>query len=272
MSRLTKAVRILWNGDRRPTRHMASSTPVLKPGAQNGEKAPSGEPQPERFYYKPHVDWLINREWLQPYEACLAADAIGNQSSTRILDRRFTLVQFAKLAKHLSGSTAEAGVFRGVGSAIICKALEGSYGSGQTHWGFDSFEGLPSPDARDRAKNPEFDWWKKGSLTVPEATAREYLRPYSPCRIERGWIPKCLEPAANDRFRFVHIDVDLATPTTDCLTFFYPRLVPGAVILFDDYGIASCPGARTSVDDFFRDKPENVVELATGQAFVIKVD
>jgi hypothetical protein len=33
----------------------------------------------------------------------------------------------------------------------------------------------------------------------------------------------------------------------------------------------SCPGARAAVDRFFEDKPEAVIELATGQAFATKV-
>ena len=42
------------------------------------------------------------------------------------------------------------------------------------------------------------------------------------------------------------------------------------IIIFDDYGFPSCPGARKAVDEYFKDKPENVIYLATGQAFVIK--
>jgi hypothetical protein len=68
----------------------------------------------------------------------------------------------------------------------------------------------------------------------------------------------------------VHLDVDLYDPTKACLDFFYPLAVPGAVFLFDDYGSTYCPGARSAIDEFFANKPEQVVELTTGQAFVVK--
>ncbi|MFN9434073.1 MAG: TylF/MycF/NovP-related O-methyltransferase [Planctomycetota bacterium] len=261
MSRLTRKIRGWWH--HRGLDEGGSPVPIPTP--------PQPSPaEPERFYYKPHVQWWLDRKWLEPFEACISADATASQPATRILDRRFTLVKFAESIRSLEGSTAECGVFRGVGSALICQALSGTYTGDHTHWGFDSFEGLPEPEACDRAEQSQYDWWKKGSLAVSEADTRKYLAPYHPCRIERGWIPACLEPARGDRFRFLHIDVDLAKPTTDCLEFFYSRLVPGAVILFDDYGFASCPGARVAVDEFFRDKSEHVIELATGQAFVIK--
>lgn len=261
MSRLTRKIRGWWRHRQMTEVNLIAPPPVIP------RPAPM---EAERFSYKHNVQWWIDRSWLKPYEACIQADATGTQPATRILDRRFTIVKFAESVRSIAGSTAECGVFRGVGSALICQALLGTYSTGETHWGFDSFEGLPEPEDRDRATDRQYDWWKKGSLAVSESETRRYLDPYKPCRIERGWIPTCLQPAKGDRFRFVHIDVDLAQPTTDCLEFFYPRLVPGAVILLDDYGFASCPGARGAVDRFFNEKPEQVIELATGQAFVIK--
>src|SRR5437763_78842 len=67
----------------------------------------------DRCLYKPHVRWWNDRTWLKPYEEYLDGD--------RILDRRFTLVQWARAARTLPGSTAECGVYKGVGSASICK-------------------------------------------------------------------------------------------------------------------------------------------------------
>ena len=37
----------------------------------------------------------------------------------------------------------------------------------------------------------------------------------------------------------------------------------GAVIVYDDYGFPTCPGARKAVDDFFADKPEMPLVLTT---------
>lgn len=68
----------------------------------------------------------------------------------------------------------------------------------------------------------------------------------------------------------MHIDVDLYQPTLDSLAFFYPRLISGGICFFDEYGLLSCLGARAAVDEFLRDKPEPIIELATGQAVLVK--
>ena len=38
----------------------------------------------------------------------------------------------------------------------------------------------------------------------------------------------------------------------------------------DDYGFASCPGARKAIDEFFADKTEKPLAMLTGQALIIK--
>jgi O-methyltransferase len=41
-------------------------------------------------------------------------------------------------------------------------------------------------------------------------------------------------------------------------------------MVFDDYGFASCPGARQAVDNFFADTPFVPLVLSTGQAIIFK--
>ncbi len=226
-----------------------------------------------RFLYKPHVAWWGDRSWTSPYAKYL--------TETRILDRRFTLVRWAESVRSLRGSTAECGVYTGAGSALVCKALDGSYDLGECHFGFDSFEGLSQPVTADRHPGEEAAasyalraifrrQWRKGDLSSPLEVAQGRVADFPFCRLVKGWIPDSLAAAAGEVFRFVHVDVDLYQPTWDSLAFFYPRTTSGGVILFDDYGFLSCPGARSAILHFFADKPEPVVELATGQAVVIK--
>ena len=49
-----------------------------------------------------------------------------------------------------------------------------------------------------------------------------------------------------------------------------PRLAPGGILLCDDYGFDSCPGATRAVDEFLRDKPEKAISLSDGAGFFIK--
>lgn len=226
-----------------------------------------------RFAYSPRVAWLSDRSWMGPYREFLQLDSIPNAGAdeTRILDRRFTLASLMKSVRGLRGSTAECGVFKGVGSAIICRALSDTYAGNEQHFAFDSFEGLPEPREVDRDANRKLHW-KEGDLAVPESIAKSLLGEFPFCQIVKGWLPQSLSIAQGHCFRFVHIDVDLGQPTLDVLDFFYDRIVPGGMILFDDYGFISCPGARTAVDQFFANRPEPVLETTAGQAIVVKAD
>jgi len=57
----------------------------------------------------------------------------------------------------------------------------------------------------------------------------------------------------------------------DCCDFFYKRLARGGIIIFDDYGYITCPGAKKAIDEFFSGKPEYPCYLPTGQCFAIKI-
>jgi hypothetical protein len=164
------------------------------------------------------------------------------------------------LAVDADGDTAECGVFTGLTSYLICRRTQGT---GKLHHAFDSWEGLSAPGEGEEA------FWEAGELAVSEDQARANLAEFDFVRFHRGWIPSRFDDVADRSFAFVHLDVDLYDPTLASLLFFYPRLSPGGVLLFDDYGLEKCPGVRQAIDEFFADKPEPVLELPTSQALVL---
>ncbi len=69
---------------------------------------------------------------------------------------------------------------------------------------------------------------------------------------------------------FVHVDVDLYEPTLACLEYFVPRLAPGGVIINDDYGSQSFPGAGRAWDLYFEDFGLPAFALEGGQSVFIR--
>jgi O-methyltransferase len=248
----------LFRSARRIGKSRPPKPPAYIPVAQT---AAPRSPEPPRF--NPKVQWWSDQEWLARYERHVLPDGFNGLHPHRILDRRFTIAQLAKGARSLRGSTAECGVFKGVSSALICETLRDTYRDGERHFGFDSFQGLPQTGANDSN-------WRQGDLHEPLATSQRHLVEFPFVTLVPGWLPETLAEASDFRFRLVHIDVDIEQPTLDCLEFFYPRAVSGAVFVFDDYGFHSCPGARRAVDLFLSDKPESLIELTTGQAVFFK--
>jgi len=185
-----------------------------------------------------------------------------NERETFNTHRRWMLWQLLRLARDVPGSTAECGVFEGSSSWLICSFFQGS---GRTHHLFDSFEGLSQPQADDGS------YWIAGALAVGEKVVAEKLEPFADMlRFHKGWIPDRFADVADEQFAFVHVDVDLLEPTRESVEFFYPQLAPGGILVCDDYGCSTCPGATQAIDHFLRDKPEKMIALDGGGGFFIK--
>lgn len=87
-----------------------------------------------------------------------------------------------------------------------------------------------------------------------------------------GYIPESLSmsPQSPDSIVYLHVDLNSVKPTENTLEFFYPRLISGGVILFDDYGWVAYADTRISINNFFNNKPGIILPLPTGQAIYYK--
>lgn len=199
--------------------------------------------------------WIEDSDFINYYKRF-------EKNNFRSLDRKFMIKSLLALIQDIDGDTAECGVYKGATSYIICNE---TVLNPTMHYAIDSFEGLSAPT------NQDTSYWNEGDLRVGMDECKRNLRAFEG-RIKycKGWIPEAFQLVESSRFRFVHIDVDLYAPTRDSLVFFYEKMVSGGLIVCDDYGFKSCEGAKTAVDEFFANKPEQIVHVPTGQAVIIK--
>src|ERR1035438_5578954 len=54
-----------------------------------------------------------------------------------------------------------------------------------------------------------------------------------------------------DKFCFIYVDMDTEQATHDAIEFFWPLLVPGGKMMFDDYGWEPCAGVKKAADEMF---------------------
>jgi hypothetical protein len=181
-------------------------------------------------------------------------------------DRCFTLLELSRKAAIVDGDIAECGVRWGKSALFMLSGLTGA--EKPIHL-FDSFEGLSEPGKADIAPGRNRTHWKKGRLAVSEDVVLTNLGAFKDVHIHKGWIPERFGEVADRTFALVHIDVDLYQPTADSLAFFYPRMSKGGFIVCDDYGFEDCAGAKRAFDEFFADRPEQVILLTTGQCVVM---
>jgi Methyltransferase domain len=141
-------------------------------------------------------------------------DAVGFDSPSEVL-------AFAIDAAKIEGHYLEFGVFTGGTIRFIAGKIPGHI----IH-GFDSFQGLPDDWSGYNLGRRAFDM--RGRLPkVP-----------SNVRLHRGWFEDTIRPWLDENpgpVAFIHVDCDLYTSTRTIFTLLAERIVPGTVILFDEY-------------------------------------
>jgi O-methyltransferase len=170
----------------------------------------------------------------------------------------YIVYSLARAQSAQQGDLAEVGTYEGGSSRMICAAK----GDRPLHL-FDTFEGLPPAAAQDGHVHREHQY------TCSLESVRNYLSGHPNVSFYKGRFPESSGPVADKRFSFAHFDVDLYESTLACLEFFYPRMIPGGVMLSHDYSILS--GVREAFAKFLKDKPEPLVELPTTQCMVVKL-
>jgi O-methyltransferase len=216
---------------------------------------------PDANLYSPHFQpWRGLAPFRGAYEEIQSRSLVGPEAA-------WTLYSLARQALTVQGDFVEAGVYRGGTARMLRGLLDGKRGDGgpshRLHL-FDTFAGMPGTD-RQRDLHKEHDFDDTSLESVSAFVGKEDWIEYHP-----GFIPDTFRGLEGLRLAFAHVDVDIYQSIIDCCEFIYPRLNDGGILLFDDYGMASCPGARAAVDAFFAGKPEVPLVLRTGQAVVFR--
>ena len=182
-------------------------------------------------------------------------------------DHAYVLFTMARQAGNLNGAWVECGVYKGGSAMMLTKLIVDKKMDTHFHL-FDTFIGMPSADS-------VLDIHKKGDFSDVEfENITNRIQAISGEKnvvtFHRGFIPDTFEDCGINKIAFAHVDVDIYQSVYDCCSYIYPRLLASGIIVFDDYGFPTCPGARKAVDDFFADKPEVPFVLGTGQVIVFK--
>jgi O-methyltransferase len=130
---------------------------------------------------------------------------------------------------------------------------------------FDTFEGMPEPGAQDidytgleaatrlgrEAKSDPRSGWCVASLADVSANLRSTGYPVDNIHYVQGRVEQTIPAAAPAQIALLRLDTDWYESTYHELVHLYPRLVPGGVIIIDDYG--HWQGARRAVDEYLRE-------------------
>ncbi len=144
------------------------------------------------------------------------------------------LVRLLKSVEHIRGDAAELGVYTG-GSAKLMAMVAPNR---PLHL-FDTFEGIPEDDTETQGHH-------KGEFASALEDVQAYLHGYR-VSYHVGIFPQSIPEELNScKFAFVHLDADTFQSTRAGIEWFWQRMMPGAVMVLDDYGWQRLPRCHAS--------------------------
>jgi hypothetical protein len=192
--------------------------------------------------------------------------AIYRRSLGRILHFKEMLERVAGV----DGDLVECGV--SIGHGLLLFLLLGELiAVNRRVYGFDSFEGFPECTVPDTRTDGSF-YVQQGDYRTSIPMVERVLRDGQVSdevidghlRLVKGFFDQTL-PLYEGRIALLHLDCDLYESYRVCLAHLYDRVVPGGIIMFDEYEDHNFPGARRAVDEFFADKGQSIQEYSRYQ-------
>ena len=155
----------------------------------------------------------------------------------------------------LPGAVVECGVYKG---ASLCRfaafrsLLENNHS--RRIIGLDAFGSFPMAGVElkaDREFIDKFEAAGGAGISVEDLNAALAAKEYSNIELIRGdvfeTVPALVERIPHLRIALLHLDLDVYEPTKFCIEQFLPHMVPGGLIVFDDYNAVE--GATRAADE-----------------------
>ena len=181
--------------------------------------------------------------------------------------RCWELWALAGQTEKLGGGILEVGVWRGGTGALMAKRAQLDEAKDPVYL-CDTFEGVVKAGAQDTT-------YKGGEhADTAQHMVEDLVRALDlkNVRILKGVFPDetghLVDPGA--RFRLCHIDVDVYSSARDVMDWIWERIVPGGVVVYDDYGFNFCEGITKYVNEQVRETDRLVLHNLNGHAIVVK--
>lgn len=160
----------------------------------------------------------------------------------------------------IPGAIVECGVWRGGSMHIVARTLDAIGETNRELYLFDTFEGMTPPTDKDltftgkpvsellEGQPKTARIWAVASLEDVQQGFEGVPYPRDRIHFVKGPVEETLPEQAPDQIAILRLDTDWYESTRHELVTLYDRLVPGGVLIIDDYG--SFQGAKQAVDEF----------------------
>lgn len=196
---------------------------------------------------------LSNTHTYYPIPALIKQEWQANSSYRELVN----IYRILKLTEHLDGDIAELGVFRGGTSKLM--ALTCPH---KTVHMFDTFEGIP-------CKDEKYDGMNIGDCKASLHEVKRYLQDIPNVVFHPGLFPNTAS-SLQCNFSFVNLDADQYQSTLDALSYFYPRILRGGIIMLHDYTTKCTKGIEQAVLQYKKQQALMCIPIWDSQAIIVK--
>lgn len=189
--------------------------------------------------------------------------------------RYFRWLYCLELTRELPGDIVELGVGPGRFMAY-CGSWLNATRSARRYWGYDTFAGFPEVSEEDKngLSEDRLRLVKPGHYGQFPRRRIEHLARHMGLRNVRlveGDFRHTLKTTRPEQVSFLYMDCDLYESYKVGLELLYHRVVPGGIILFDEYDRTNeWPGAKKAVDEFFADRLEKPQQLPFSPSYYVE--
>jgi O-methyltransferase len=206
-----------------------------------------------------YAPWKADQEFLSAYTAIRRHTFVD-------IWRCYELWSLVGELREVPGAILEVGVWRGGTGALLAKRAS-SLGLDDTVYLCDTWTGV--------VKAGEVDiYYRDGKHDDASRDIVESLvgrLGLSNVELLQGMFPEDTGDQIPDRtFRLCHCDVDVYESARGVLEWVWPRLTPGGVVVFDDYGFPACPGVTKLVNEHRLRDDRLVLHNLNGHGLIVK--
>jgi O-methyltransferase len=158
------------------------------------------------------------------------------------------------------GDFVECACYKGITARIVCDYLDFGSQPDRHYYLYDLFEHDASMPHHHMPEH---------SNTLYEEVQQRFAH-LSNVTITQGRVPDSLAEARPDSIAFFHLDLNNAQAEIGALELLFDRMLPGAVMVLDDYGWSGYRMQKILEDDWLGRRGYRVLELPTGQGLLIK--
>ncbi|MBE3128772.1 MAG: class I SAM-dependent methyltransferase [Actinobacteria bacterium] len=219
-----------------------------------------------------NCDFLLDPLFVDAYRNGMSASyKLGND--LHIEWRAYVACWAADYAKDIDGDYVECGCYTGILSKTVVSYIQFEKMQHKRFFLFDSFKGI-NLDFLTEAEQENIHSYRSKNERLfcgnYYEIAKNNFENYKNVMLVKGYVPESLSTVEIDKVCYLSIDMNAAYPEVEALKYFWGKLIPGAIVILDDYGFKGHSEQKKSIDSLGKMIGFSVLTLPTGQGLIIK--